>query len=95
MVTKLSTSVAELTDEQRRVVESLTGLSLLPEQVVYWVVATPGLPPSSVAKAAARAGLQELFDKVDHHMSHEGVDPGEYFEAVDEAIADIRKQSAE
>ena len=69
MATKFSTPVADLSAEQRRVVESLIGLPLSADQVVCWAVMSPDRTPTSADKVQARAGLQELFAKTDQHAA--------------------------
>lgn len=44
--------VAELSDEQRRVLESVIGQSLEDDQVVHWSITTDGRQSTAEAKAA-------------------------------------------
>ena len=85
METKLSSNVADLTDEQRRLLESLIGQPLNAEEVVYWTVMRPGRTPRPV-----RAGMQELFKKADQHIAKTGTSPTEIDAAVDEAVQQVR-----
>ena len=92
MEMRLSSNVADLSDEQRTLLESLIGLPLQPEQVLYWIVANPGTAPSAADKDRARTGIQELFAKVDRHAEARGIGPDEFGSAVDEAVRDIRSR---
>lgn len=95
MQSKLSSNVADLSDDQRKVVESLIGQQLRREQVLYWLVVSPGREPTSSEKAEARSGLQELFKKVDHRFAEQGSTEDEFGLAVDEAVKHIRSQPDE
>lgn len=86
MQSKLSSNVADLSDDQRKVVESLIGHKLRREQVLYWLVVSPGREPTSAAKAESRSGLQELFEKVDRRFAEQGTTEEEFGMAVDEAV---------
>lgn len=89
---KRSSNVADLSDEQRKLLESLIGLPLEPQQVLYWVVVNPGKAPAEVDKARARDGLQELFAKADRRADEQGVSPAEFGAAVDEAVRQVRSR---
>jgi hypothetical protein len=95
MERRLSTNVADLSDEQRKLLESLIGLRLQPEQVLYWIVVNPGKEPTEADKAQSRAGLQELFAKADRHANEQGVSPDEFGAAVDEAEQHVRSRPEE
>jgi hypothetical protein len=93
METKLSSNVADLSEDQRKLLELLIGQPLSAEEVVYWVVVRPGRAPTAADKARARAGMQELFAKADQRAAEQGIS-GEGFEAaVDEAVRHVRSQS--
>jgi hypothetical protein len=95
MEMKLSSNVADLSDEQRQLLESLMGLRLQPEQVLYWVVVNPGKEPAEADKAQSRAGLQELFAKADRHADEQGASPDAFGAAVDEAVQHVRSRPEE
>jgi hypothetical protein len=95
METRLSSNVADLSDEQRQLLESLTGLRLEPDQVLYWVVVNRGKEPAQIDKSGARAGLQELFVKVDRHADAQGASPDDFGAAVDEAVQHVRSRPQE
>ena len=76
----------------------LIGKPLSPEEVVYWVVARPGRPPTAADKAQALAGMQELFAKVDARAAGQGTSgqegsAAEFEAAVDQAVERVRSQS--
>jgi hypothetical protein len=95
MESKLSTNVADLSEDQRKLLESLIGQPLDAEEVVYWVVMRPGRTPTAADKARARAGMQELIAKADRHAQEQGTTAEEYGAAVDEAVRHVRSQSDE
>lgn len=95
MESKLSANVADLSDDQRRVLESLIGQELRPNQVLYWVVANPGQEPTSDEKARARAGLTKVFEKVDHNLAENGTTGEEMRSAIDEAVQHVRSHPDE
>jgi hypothetical protein len=95
MDTRLSSNVADLSDEQRKTVEALIGQPLRSDQVLYWIVMNPGREPTAADKAKARAGLQNLFAKVDRQIDAEGTTPEQFEAAVDEAVRHVRSQSVE
>lgn len=93
METKLSSHIADLSEEQRKLLETLIGQPLSAEEVVYWVVMRPGRPPAAADKARARAGMEELFTKADQHAAEQGTTSDEVEAAVDEAVRHVRSQS--
>ncbi len=95
MEMKLSSNVADLSDDQRQMLESLIGLRLQPDQVLYWVVVNPGKMPAEVDKARSRAGLQELFAKADRRADEHGLSPEKFGAAVDEAVQHVRSRPEE
>jgi hypothetical protein len=92
METKLSSSVADLSEDQRKLLESLIGQPLGADEVVYWVVMRPGRTPTTADKARALAGMQELFAKADRHFQEQGTTADEFDAAVDEAVRHVRSQ---
>ena len=92
METKLSSNVADLSEDQRKLLESLIGQPLSAEEVVYWVVMRPGRTPTAADKARARTGMQELFAKADQHAAEQGTTGEEFETAVDEAVQHVRSQ---
>ena len=95
MESKLSSNVADLSDDQRQLLETLIGQPLHRDQVLYWVVMSPGREPTTTDKAEASAGLQAIFDKVDRHAVEQGFSPDEFASAVDEAVRHVRSQPVE
>jgi hypothetical protein len=93
MEMKLSSNVADMSEDQRKLLESLIGQPLSAEEVVYWVVMRPGRAPASADKARARAGMQELFANSDQHAAKQGTTGEEFETAVDEAVRHVRSQS--
>lgn len=77
MATNLSSNVAELSDEQRRVLESVIGQPLQCGQIVHWFVASPVRQPTAADRAAARSGLERVFSKVDRHLDQNQVEQTE------------------
>ena len=90
-----SSNVADLSDEQRRVLESVIGQPLRSNDVVHWIITTPGRHPTAEDKARARAGLEAIFAKVDRHLRENQVDQAEWEAALDEAVRNVRAQSHE
>ena len=90
MESKLSSNVADLSDEQRQLLESLIGQRLRSDQVLYWLVVSRGHEPTAADRAQSRAGLQAIFDKVDRHAADLGIGPEEFASAVDEAVRHVR-----
>ena len=95
MESKLSSNVADLSDEERQLLESLIGQQLRRDQVLYWLVVSPGHEPTTADKAQSRAGLQAIFNKVDRHVADQGISPEEFASAVDEAVRHVRSQPVE
>lgn len=95
MESRLSANVADLSDDQRRVLESLIGQELRPNQVLFWVVANPGQEPTSHDKAQSRAGLMDIFDKVDRRLAENGTTDEEMESAIDEAVKHVRSHPDE
>jgi len=95
MQSKLSTNVVDLSDDQRTVLEALIGQQLRRDQVLYWLVASPGREPTSEEKAQSRSGLQAIFDKIDRRLVEQGTSPEEFASAVDEAVKHVRSQPDE
>jgi hypothetical protein len=95
MATKLSSNVADLSDEQRRTLEALIGQPLSRDQVLYWVVMSPGQEPAAADKARARNGLQELFANVDRRSAGDATTPEQFEAVVDEAVRHVRSQPGE
>jgi hypothetical protein len=95
MQSKLSSNVADLSDDQRTVLESLIGQQLRNDQVLYWLVASPGREPTAGEKARARSGLQPILDKVDRHLAERGTSAEEFASAVDEAVRQVRSRPDE
>ncbi|HEV7224477.1 MAG TPA: hypothetical protein VGN42_17345 [Pirellulales bacterium] len=95
MQSKLSTNVVDLSDDQRTVLETLIGQQLRRDQVLYWLVVSPGREPTSEEKAKARSGLQDIFDKVDRHLAEQGTSAEEFASAIDEAVKHVRSQPHE
>jgi hypothetical protein len=95
MERKLSSNVADLSDEQRKTLETVLGQPLQRDQVLYWIVMSPGEEPTSADKAKARAGLQNIFQQVDRNMAANGTTPEEFNDAVDEAVQHVRLRSNE
>ncbi|HUY36836.1 MAG TPA: hypothetical protein VMV69_29220 [Pirellulales bacterium] len=95
MESKLSSNVADLSDDQRQLLELLIGQPLRRDQVLYWVVMSPGREPTTADKAQARAGLQAIFDKVDRHVVEQRISPDVFASAVDEAVRHVRWQPVE
>src|SRR5487761_1422700 len=63
MATNQSSNVADLSDEQRRLLESVIGQPLRRDQVVHWAITTAGRQPTAEEKAAARAGWKARLQK--------------------------------
>ncbi len=95
MKSKLCSNVADLSDEQRRLLESLIGQELQRDQVLYWLVVSPSHYPTAADKARSRAGLQAIFEKVDRHVADQGISSEEFASAVDEAVRHVRSQPVE
>jgi hypothetical protein len=87
-----SSNVADLSDEQRRVLESVIGQPLANDQVVYWSIATPGRTPSAADRTRALAGLEATFAKVRRNLDEKGISQAEWEAAVDDAVQAVRSQ---
>ncbi|HJT32354.1 MAG TPA: hypothetical protein VJ783_09955 [Pirellulales bacterium] len=95
MATNLSSNVADLSDEQRRILESVIGQPLQSDQTVHWFVASPGRQPTAADRAAARSGLERVFSKVDRYLDQNHIEQAEWEATVDEAIRHVRSQPNE
>ena len=95
MESKLSSNVADLSNEERQLLESLIGQQLRHDQVLYWLVVSPGHEPTKTDKAQSRAGLEGIFKKVDSHVADRGISPEVFASAVDEAVRHVRSQPVE
>jgi hypothetical protein len=95
METKLSSNVADLSAEQRQMLETLIGQPLRQDQVLLWVVASAGHQPTASDKAQARAGLQELFSKVDLRIAQAGGGQDDAEAVIDDAVRQVRSQPIE
>jgi hypothetical protein len=93
MGTRISSNVSDLSEDQRKLLETLIGQPLSAEEVICWAVMRPGRTPAVADKARARAGMQELFAKADQHVADQGAAPAEFDAAVDEAVRHVRSQS--
>lgn len=82
--------MADLSDEQRRVLESVIGQPLSNGQVVHWVVTT-----SARDRNAARHGLERTLAKLRRNLDEKGVSQSEWNDAVDEAVQQVRVQGDE
>ncbi|HQU45781.1 MAG TPA: hypothetical protein PK867_23405 [Pirellulales bacterium] len=95
MVINQSSNVADLSDEQRRVLESVIGQPLRNDQVVHWSIAPAERQPTAEEKAAARARLEGTFAKVRRNLDQKGVSQAEWDAAADEAVQHVRLQPDE
>ncbi|HLJ10153.1 MAG TPA: hypothetical protein VKU82_03135 [Planctomycetaceae bacterium] len=95
MEPKYYSNVADLSDEQRLLLESLIGRELRRDQVLCWLIVSPDRHLTAADKARSRAGLQTIFDKVDRHVADEEISPDEFTLAVDEAVRQVRSQRVE
>ena len=95
MGSKLSSNVADLSDGERQLLESWIGQQLRRDQVLYWLVASPGRKPTNADKAQSRSGLEGIFKKVDRHVADQGISPEEFASAVDEAVRHVRSSPNE
>lgn len=92
MGAKLSSSVADLSAEQRRVLESVIGQPLEDDQVLHWFLSRSGRQPTPRDKTIARAGLEGIFAKVDEHLAASGIREDQFNTAVDEAVDSCRSR---
>jgi hypothetical protein len=95
MATNQSSNVADLSDEQRRVLESVIGQPLRSDQIVHWAITTPGRQPTTADKARALAGLEAVFAKVDRNLDAKGVSEAEWNAVVDEPVRSVRSRPDE
>ena len=95
MITNPSSKVADLSDEQRRVLESVIGQPLRRDQVLHWAITTAEPQTAAEEKAAARNRLQNTFAKVRRHLDEKGVSQAEWDAAVDDAVQHARSQHDE
>ncbi|MGH7134930.1 MAG: hypothetical protein ACREHD_04275 [Pirellulales bacterium] len=84
-----------MSDEQRRVLESVIGQPLANDQVVHWSITTTGRQPTAADRARARSGLGSIFEKVDRNLDEKGVSQAEWEAVVDEAVRTVRSQRDE
>lgn len=87
-----SSNVAELSDEQHRVLESVIGQPLHGDQVVHWTMTTALRQSTADEKVAARERLAATFAKIRQHLDETGVSQPEWHAAVDDAVQDVRSQ---
>lgn len=73
-----SSNVTDLSDEQRRVLESVIGQPLANDQVVHWSITTSRRQPTAADRARARSGLECIFEKVDRNLDEKGVSQAEW-----------------
>jgi hypothetical protein len=95
MLVNQSSNVADLSDEQRRLLESVIGQPLRSDQVVHWTVTTAEREAAADQKATARARLESTFAKVRRHLDEKGISQAEWNAAVDEAVQQVRSQRDE
>jgi hypothetical protein len=93
METKSFSQAADLSSEQRHVVETMVGHPLSGEDMVFLVVMRPGHQPTSDDKAHARARLEKVFEQIDRHGDEHNVSPEEADAAIDAAVRDVRSRS--
>lgn len=91
MAINQSSNVADLSDEQRRVLESVIGQPLEDDQIVHWAITTAGRHAAE-EKAAARARLEGTFANVRRHLDEKGISQAEWQAAVNEAVQHVRSQ---
>ncbi|HEX5445935.1 MAG TPA: hypothetical protein VFW87_19055 [Pirellulales bacterium] len=87
--------VADLSDEQRRVLESVIGQPLEDDQVVHWAVTTADPKRIAEAKVAARARLKSTFARVRRNLDKQGISQAEWTATVDEAVQNARSRPDE
>lgn len=95
MITNQSSNVADLSDDQRRVLESVIGQPLHRDQVLHWAISTAGPQTAAEKRTAARDRLQDTFAKVRRHLDEKGVSQAEWDAAVDDAVQHVRSQHDE
>ena len=92
MEAKLSSNVADLSDEQRRVLESLIGQPLLENQVLYWILMTVGGQPTAADKAQAPRACKNCSVKSIAMLLNWGSVRRKFEVAVDEAVRHARSR---
>ena len=93
METKSFSQAADLSSEQRHVVEAMLGHPLNGDDMVFLVVMRSGHQPTSQDKAHARARLEKIFEQIDQHGDEHDVSPEEADAAIDAAVRDVRSRS--
>lgn len=92
MAMNYSSNVTDLSDDQRRVLESLIGQPLAKNQIVHWAITTAPRQPTAADRARAVTGLEAIFAKVERNLDENGVSQLEWEAAVDEAVRQVRSQ---
>ena len=90
MESTTSRNVNDLPAPERQTLEGILGQHLSSEQRVFIMTYTPNAVPEESVRSAARAGLQQTFDKVDQYAAEHGVTPEEAEAAVEEAMQHVR-----
>ncbi len=85
-------NVADLSHEQRLVVESIVGESLHPDDQLFLSVLHPGRQPTAEAKSRVREKLERLFAKSDARVDEIGISDDEADAIIDKAVHKVRAQ---
>ena len=82
--------VNDMAAAERHAIESLLGASLNADQQVFVMAYTPTAEPSDAARQVARAGLSEIFAKIDKYAAEHGISEEEAEAAIEEAMQHVR-----
>src|SRR5438067_11337253 len=85
-------SVKDIQATGKRWLEEVLGHHLGDNQQVFIMVFTPGAEPTEAARAQARAGLEQTWERVEKHMQQHGISEAEFDDAVDEAMKQVRRR---
>jgi len=89
-----SVNVSDLPASERQTLEGMLGQHLSSDQRVFIMAYTPDAVPEKSLREAARAGLQEIFEKVDERAKTHGIAPEEAEAALEEAMQHVRPRGS-
>ena len=90
----ITRTVNEIPDDARRTLEGLLGRQLEANQQLFVMVLSPSQVPNDETRQKAAQGLRELMAQAETHAAAQGVTGQDVDEAVDEAMAYVRRRPA-
>ncbi len=95
MEATVTKSVHEISADERRTLEGLLGLSLLPDQQVLVMVYDPDAVSDEIIRRRAAESIRQTWKRVDAHVAAEGISADEFDAAIDEAMQHVRRRTGE